>query len=284
MSQTPKYHIAPNFNIPPIDSETTQGILQLGSIIANVESADDPINAECHQPIKSRIIRHQQRGFTTTMSRMLSGEFGVWAKAVAAAGIGGGSRGMHEVSNEDTYHFKSLDTTYFSPSNQYMEKSMNEDDVKSYMTGSGQHHVFMVTGLKTAREPSVKTKSSHGSGVNVDLNVQPPGSLIELDAKLNISKDARQEIGFDDSDDFIVGIRVKKLMFKKHWLSRKLGELTAEGWNKGATMVDDVVIEEGADTVVDLEDDSLGHIEKVHEEMGGNATETEWVVHQVRSD
>ncbi|KAJ4328352.1 hypothetical protein N0V84_001223 [Fusarium piperis] len=272
----PKYHIAPNFSIPPAEAGGTLG---LGSIIASVASADEPLNEDCHVPIPlAKLFCSHQRGFTTTKSRMANGEYGIWAKLVGVDGVGGDLSWAPEQSAEDVYHFRSIDTIYFNPSQEYIEESMNQDDVKDYVVGSSYEPVFMVTGLKTAKGPSVRMSNNRKWKVTAELGLQELGGLpIELGPKFNASKELRQEMGFEDSTDFIIGIRIKKLMYKKHWLTRTPGALVASEHNKGATMVDDDVVK-GGDEVVDLGDDTEGQIEIETEELGGKTLETAWVV------
>lgn len=276
----PKYHIAPNFSIPPVEMG---GTLELGSIIASVASADDPLNEDCHVRIPpAKLFCGHQRGFTTTKSRMTSGEYGVWAKLVGVDGVGGELSWAPERSAEDVYSIRNVDTIYFNPSLEYMEESMNQDDVKDHVVGSGYDPVYMVTGLKTARGPSVRMSKSKKLKGTVELGLHEPGGLpIELGPKFNISKEKRQEMGFEDSTDFIIGIRVKKLMYKKHWLTRAKGALLAKEHYKGATMVDDDVVKKPSDEVVDLgDDDTDDQIQVETEEVGGETLETAWVVSQ----
>jgi hypothetical protein len=275
----PKYHIAPNFSIPPIEAG---GTLELGSIIAGVASADEPLNECCHVCIPTaKLFCSHQRDFTATKSRMTSGEYGLWAKLVGIDGVGGELSWAAERSAEDVYYFRSIDTIYFNPSQDYIEESMNQDDVKDYVVGSGYRPVYIVTGLKTARGPSVRMSKSRKLKVTVELGMQKPGGLpIEVGPKFNSSKEARQEMGFEDSTDFIIGLRVKKLMYKKHWLTQAPGGLVAQEYKKGATMVDDDVVKKGGDEVVDLGDDTEDQIEIETDEVDGETLEMAWVVGQ----
>ena len=110
-----------------------------------------------------------------------------------------------------------------------------------YTKGSKNKPVYMVTGLKTTRSSPVMLCKSGNSKSKIQIRLQQPGGLpIKLGPKLNYSKEVIQEIGFEGSTDFIIGIRVKKLMFKKHWLLRNPERhLLFEEHNKGATMIDD---------------------------------------------
>ncbi|KAK2752268.1 hypothetical protein CKAH01_17741 [Colletotrichum kahawae] len=282
--QIPRYHVAPNFSIPPVEAG---GILELGAIIASVADADEPINEDCHVSIPiSKLLCSHQKGFSATKSSMTTGEYGIWAKVVGVDGFGCELSWAPERSAEDIYHFRGIDTIYFNPSQEYMEESMSKVDVKDFIVGSGYGPVFMVTGLKTARGPSVKMSKSKKWTNTVELGLQEPGGIpIELGPKFDTSKETRQEMGFEDSTDFIIGIRVKKLMYKKHWrqwLTRIPGKLVAKQHNKGATMVDDDVVEKGYDEVVDLGDDSEGEdpegqIQVETEEVGSETLQTAWV-------
>ncbi|KAH8600193.1 hypothetical protein B0O99DRAFT_464589, partial [Bisporella sp. PMI_857] len=207
------YHSPPNHSINPLDKK---GILQLGSIIVDIDSAEEPLTEECHVsiPPTKNIQRSQQRGFTARMSSMRRGDFGVWAKLVGTDGIGGELSYAPERSGEDIYHFRAVDTEYFSPSKDYLRNSMEADVVDMYVT---EHKVpvYMVTGLKTARGPSVWMATGKSDEAKLELGLQQPGGVpIELGPKLDVSREARREMGFEDSDDFIVGIRVKKLVYK----------------------------------------------------------------------
>jgi hypothetical protein len=98
-----------------------------------------------------------------------------------------------------------------------MEESMNQKDVKDYVIGTGYDPVYMVTGLKTARGPSVKMTKSKKGTVTAELGLQQPGGLpLELGPKFNTLKEIRTFMGFEDSTDFIIGIRARKLVYKRH--------------------------------------------------------------------
>ncbi|KAI8201251.1 hypothetical protein K4K48_004749 [Colletotrichum sp. SAR 10_66] len=279
--QIPKYHIAPHFGIPPTEAG---GLLELGSIIVSINNADDPINQHCHVriPISTLFCSHQ-KGFSATRSSMTSGEYGIWARVFSASG--GELTFAGERSVKDVYHFRSIDTIYFNPSQEYLEESMNKTDVKQYMDIFDADSLYMVTGLKTARGPSVQSSKSRKWANTVELGLQEPGGIpIELGPKFNTSKETRQEQGFEDSADFIVGIRVSKLMYKKNWkqwMTRKSGRLVVSQYDKGATMVDDdweknddEVIELGSD----LEDDDLeGQIQVETERIGEDTFQTAWL-------
>lgn len=252
----PKYHQAPNFSIIPPDCG---GYLRLGSIITSISNADDePINLDCRIDIpESKICHHRQNGFTATRLHMLNDSYAILARLMATKGLGGELRYAPERSNHDIYHFRSIDTIYFTPQQQYLVQSMNQEDVRDHIESTKYKAVYMITGLKIARGPSVRMSKGTKTVVNFEVGAQQPGGLpVELGPKLSVSRDARVELGFEDSDDFIFGIRVKKLAFKRHWLTRTIqGELTASDHKKGATMYDDSGDEHQQEDILDLGDE-----------------------------
>lgn len=137
----PKYYRAPNFSINPPEAG---GLLDLGSIIADVASADEPpINEGCRVPIaQDRLFCSHQEGFTATRARLRSGECGVVAKLMGLAGVGGEVARTHGRSEEDVYSVRRVDTIYFTPSPEYVRESMAKEDVKEYVEGSGYEPVY----------------------------------------------------------------------------------------------------------------------------------------------
>lgn len=252
----PKYHQAPNFSIIPPDSG---GYLHLGSIITSVSKADDePVNVDCRVYIpESNVQHHHQSGFTATRSRMLSDSYGILARLVATQGLGGELSWAPEMSGDDIYYFRSIRTMYFTPKQEYLNESMNKEDVRDHIESNGYAAVYMITGLKVAQGPSIRTSKGKKRAFNLEVGVQQPGGLpLELGPRLSASREARIEMGFEDSDDFVFGIRVKKLVYKRHWLTRTIQDgVVATEHNKGATMYDDSRDQPEPEDVLDLGDE-----------------------------
>ncbi|KAI0537279.1 hypothetical protein GGR58DRAFT_502386 [Xylaria digitata] len=278
----PKYHRAPNFSINPPEAG---GLLELGSIIASIASADEPpINESCRAPIpQDRLFCSHQTGFTDTRARLKSGEYGIVARLVGLEGIGGTLSRTFERCAEEVYTVERIDTIYFTPSAEYIRESMGKEDVKDYVEGSGYREpVYMVTGLKTARGAGIKIAESRERGWTAEIGVSLASTGVPLDVgpKFSTGNETRKEMSFNDSTDFIVGIRVRKLAFKKHWLLRTPGALTSKEHNKGATMVGDDPLDKGRrdDGILNLGEDEDCVVESEVEIVDGEKVETAWIL------
>lgn len=62
--QIPKYHLAPNFSLPPVDFG---GELTLGSIIPSIQTADETIKVDCRVDFPSvKAVLSRKMGFAAT--------------------------------------------------------------------------------------------------------------------------------------------------------------------------------------------------------------------------
>lgn len=286
VNQTPTYHLPPNFSInpPPL------GPIDLGTIVSDLQSLDvvnqNRQGQEAIPPARRHI--HSMHGFTATRYRMRSGEFGIWAKLLAADGIGGEISHAGSRTNEIEYRFGRLDTISFSPSAADFRDAMRDSEVAEFVEASNLDPVYMVTGLKIAVEPSVNRTQATTIANTADLGVQQPGGLpVEFGPRVNWAVEDKSTEGWERSDDFIYGLRVTKLVYKRAWLSRlgrrrDGGELRARAYVKGAELVgmddDSDGDEQGQDyEILELElNEELKGMVKVYEKDDGG--EAAWVV------
>lgn len=279
-SQKPTYHLAPNFSLGP------DGMLHLGTVIENLTSVE-PLNEDCRLDIpQAGIYSDHKEGFTATRTRMKKGDYGVWTRFVGIEGLGGELGWVSERTDEDTYAFEGIDTIYFNPKPDYLKDSMNKKDVKEYMKGSRGEPVYIITGLKIARGPAFSSNHIKNREFKNELTVSEPGGVpIDVGFKINPSSSQTNKTEVRKSDDFIFGIRVKRLTYTKHWrnwLSSKPAELVAEHHYTGARLVGaDDARKKLDDDILELELDDEDMEGKVEEtEIDGDGNETHWIIRQ----
>ncbi|KAF5486221.1 hypothetical protein CGCF413_v013453 [Colletotrichum fructicola] len=211
-------------------------------IEAVVEKAlEQPLNKTSRLDIAPEdIYKHCSSGFTTTRSELLSGSYGLWAKFIGIEGIGGELSVSRETNNEDTYRFESLEEFTFTAELDYVTKSMNQRSVKEFLEITRHKKpVYMITGIKVARKPSVSFSRNRETGATFELGLSQPGGIpLELGPKIEHTRGTGILTEYQSADDFIFGIRVKRLRFKRRLLSGKSGDLVADHYHRGAMLVD----------------------------------------------
>ncbi|KAH6686734.1 hypothetical protein F5X68DRAFT_11914 [Plectosphaerella plurivora] len=247
------YHIAPNFRIPPPEAG---GLLGLGSIIAGRASAADPINEDCRERIPNdRLHCAHAESFKATLSALSSGQYGVTAKVLASGVVGGKVSTSSEVSSEDVLSCEALDVIEFNPKKipGYIEKMMGYIDVKDYIR-SERKPVYMVTGLQIVRSPSLTATAGKKRTIEAEGNLTEPNTSLDIGARIATENRITTGTEFEASTDFIFGIRLIKLVYKKQWW---------QWWGKGTLKVTDEI--EGAKL---LDGDGAGEDEVL--DLGGD--------------
>ncbi|EFY96381.1 hypothetical protein X797_011081 [Metarhizium robertsii] len=280
--QFPTYHLAPNFSIGP----PPRGLLDLGSIIDDLKNPD-VINRTCQVNVdENDKYRDEKRGFVSSRSRMRQGDYGVWAKAVGIQGLGGEVSRTTGDSREETYRFKSIETIYFVADRAYITKAMNMEEVEEFVKGSGYSPVYIVTGLKIARGPAVSVSKNRKRGFKAEAVVnQPAGVPGDIGAKSNSLAEDVAVMEFEESDDFVIGIRVKKVRYRmKGTVHKQPGDIVIEKYDKGAQLLgagdkdEEVPVEE-----VPLDSEMVGMIELLdgvltETDVDGREMATGWIV------
>ncbi|KAJ6437371.1 thioredoxin [Purpureocillium lavendulum] len=241
------YIPTPNFSTAP----PPNGPLDLGHIIEDLSysSIESPLNEEGYVEIACRFQPDKKTGFRKTRKELLSGEFGIFAKFLALFGVGVEAETNFEKGDDNVLAVDTLETITFAPKMDYIEKSMEADGVRTYMEACEyKGPVFMVTGMKIARGASMESTHSRGFGWKFSLGFSHPGVPADLGPKAGMTKTRAEGESYDESTDFILAIRVRKIRYRA-------GELATAEHNKGATMMDDITKQRYTVELEDLGDD-----------------------------
>ncbi|KAH0426570.1 hypothetical protein CcaCcLH18_10254 [Colletotrichum camelliae] len=246
-TQYATYHLAPNFSMsPPPD-----GPLHLGSIIDDLRNPE-PVNEGAINP-PEKVYNDTKMGFTASRSKMKGGQFGIWAKAVGIDGLGVEASANYTTTSEVTYRFESIDTEYFHANDDYITSAMNKEDVKEFMQGNRNDPVYIVTGLKIARRPTVRVRSEKKKGAKVGASInQPWGLPIDTGVGGTTTNEDTEEMEFEASGDFVIGIRVKKVRYTLWGRICGKPSLSIKKHDRGATLVGDN--NETLDNVLEVEE------------------------------
>lgn len=213
----PSYHLCPDFRIPP----PPNGHLTLGSVLKNLEEdgVQFPLNNGKIEPISEDAIHprdgpHAERGFTRNMSELRSIGAGIWSKIFSLEVLSAKFSRSHGTGEFLTV--KELLTRTFIPDEEYTRKSLEIPKVMTYVTTRKlEVPVYMVTGIMVATGASWSSTKTKAREATVQAGLEAPGSGVSAGANAGYKKDIERTTGVEESNDFILGIRVRKIWWEE---------------------------------------------------------------------
>ncbi|ENH72262.1 hypothetical protein FOC1_g10004499 [Fusarium oxysporum f. sp. cubense race 1] len=218
-SPKPSYHLCPDFSIaPPPD-----GHLTLGSVLESldVDGVAHPLNLNAAIEIPAEHIfprngPDSKTGFTRTLKELRSVEASIWAKIFNLQGLGGTFNFLNKRTDDESLTVEEIQTRYFSPTEEYMTKSLELPDVASFVTVTQKKlPVYMVTGLKVAIGAKLSRVESKTKNVKAEIGASDPQGMVSAGGTGGYTSEDTSAMGFDGSTPFVLGIRVRKIWWEK---------------------------------------------------------------------
>lgn len=210
---TNTYILLPNMTTSP----PPQGSLQLGHIVRNPSDPEViPLNRKDRIAIPEVDILPPdiKNGFTSTRGKLRSGGVGVWAQFLGTIGLDAGAGS--EYANDEVIHVNQLETVVFDPDIDYVRQAMKSTSGKAFLEASKfALSVYMVTGLKIVRGASMGSTAIRASCAKLGLSTPVLDSGISIGAAIDASKQSYKGTSFEESTDFILAFRVRRVRFKK---------------------------------------------------------------------
>jgi hypothetical protein len=215
MASIKTYMLVPHHDFP------ADGPILLGTIILDPQQPGESLNeAEIPEiPPTSKYSCHKYN-WEQTVDSTRNGNTSVWARCVNILGLGGSfGLGFNTVA-VDHYRFADLETTFFTPSQDYIEKAVKTPKVRSFLEGARYVPVYMVTGVKIVRGPGshVVSRRSIAQGGQANISVPSPmgaGGVVFDSGDVSFGQGGTANTSFNGSSDFVIGYRVGKITFQK---------------------------------------------------------------------
>lgn len=135
------------------------------------------------------------------------------------SGFGGELSWKHKKSANDLYTFKKIDTEFFQPDKQYIEKSMNADEVETFMREEKyKTPVYMITGMKIARGATLESAEKRSVDAKASFRIDgaalgAPG--VAFGPAIEHGRSREEETLFGGSSDFVLAYRLQKIWYKR---------------------------------------------------------------------
>ncbi|KAF5584155.1 major facilitator superfamily MFS-1 [Fusarium pseudoanthophilum] len=236
-NQIQTYHFAPNFSILP----SPRGRLHLGTLVNNLKDCA-AINFGIHNrvPISDERRTFIPRGGINMVQQNSSGRHGRTLGKVFHA-----IRNKISAQRSEYYYtvwtIESLETTDFEPEPTYYKKCLQLADVVAFQElNNYKDPVYLITGLKTARGATMATRRGRILDGDAEAIIQGPEGLVDVRVGVEAGaySDADLFSSFSEPADFVIGIQVKKLYYKRPFFGGT-PTLKVKSENEGAVLADD---------------------------------------------
>jgi hypothetical protein len=210
-----EYLLAPNFDLPP----PPDGPLKLGQILDDPKDPRYPLNPDdVVSPLESKLYNQTAIGVTAVRSQLGNKEFKLWARMADLIPVGADAEISRNRSSTDIFTIKNIETSYFLPSRKYLEASIKAaEDVKRYLEGGlWGNDVYMITGLKVARDGSVTSFASDGKKTSGQGSVD----LTQVAVPISAGAKAGSEVASSEAthvaslEPFVLAYQVRKILYK----------------------------------------------------------------------
>lgn len=207
------YFLAPNFTTAP----PPEGPIKLGSILHSISDFKTLNRTVQAIPVAQLHPVDERTGFQIYLAQLHSADFSLTAKVLGLLGLGTSASIERTKGSETLLSCKRLDTFAFEPTESYINESMKDSKVRSFMRSSRfRRPVYMVTGLKVARGASSTSSTSRLVAIRDDISLVPSGIPVPVGEKAGYASSTDIMEKWDSSTDFIVAFKVRKI-----WLDRK---------------------------------------------------------------
>ncbi|KAL6922972.1 hypothetical protein ACHAPO_011726 [Fusarium lateritium] len=241
------YFYAPTWDNPP------DGPIKLGNVISSVKEPHRP--RFYHPPSDdSDITKLEKKSVQYTKEKLKSGRFSILTKFLSVFGFGVDIGAEIEKSDQETFFFKTLETTQFTPTAAYLQKCVEAETVRRYLEITRYRKpIYIITGLKTVTGAEANTLRSRTVGGNLAVEVDgtvwsggavPIGGGPGIESKTTTSEGTKWEA----SGDFVFAFRVSKVVVKK------TGDLNEEEFRKGAMMDGESKVKHSDLSIVSVEE------------------------------
>ncbi|KAJ4003172.1 hypothetical protein NW752_011654 [Fusarium irregulare] len=223
------YFYAPTWDNPP------DGPIKLGNVISSVKEPHRP-RFYCPPSDESDLNKLEKKSVQYTKEKSKSGRFSILTKFLSIFGFGVDVGVEIERSDQETFFFKTLETTHFIPTAEYLQKCVEAETVRRYLQATRfRKPIYIITGVKVVTGAEANTFKSRTKGGNVAVEVDGTvwsGGSVPIGGGPGIESKTTESQGtkWEGSGDFVFAFRVSKVVVKKS------GEINEKEFRDGALL------------------------------------------------
>ena len=224
------YFLAPQWHHKP------GGAITLGSIVVDPKAPHVSYTKDSSVQLPALSVDHKTAPFQITLENSTKKQTGLSADILSALGVGGSIALNLSKSKSITISAREVQTQEIHPTYAYGDAMIQQGDVQRYLEGKRfKKDVYMVVGLKIAKNATIGTytERGHGGDINVQANALVfTGVPIGGGPMFNASSKHSASAFAGLSEPFILAYRVRRITFIK----KKMRVRDMDEWAKGAVL------------------------------------------------
>ncbi|KAK5710288.1 hypothetical protein LTR17_018994 [Elasticomyces elasticus] len=235
MAQPKTFMLLPDYTHTP-NRNVALGTLLMLSRDTGLPDPDLPLNKSSRPPIDDDDIKRSIEEPWYFEHSSGDSKFGsIDAQVPVFAPVGGSFALGRSKSVDFAVTCTKLETERFVPSNQYLSRALQDEDVQHYCRQYYFPSVYMVTGIKIANEACIGGRSAMAGHTNVNAWVDTTGLGVPLQAgpATGVVSAQRSVSQTTILEPFVLAYQLKRLKLKRNGSLRK-----AESFNKHALFDD----------------------------------------------
>ena len=195
--------------------------MKLGSILKDPEDVESSLNLDCIEEIPSNSQRDVSLAVRGCVETELRKNNSLLVKATPSIPVftcvtaGASVEGHWKYDVNTTVKAMGVRATSFIPSKEYMDKALQNDEVKKYVkSGLFGKPLYIIVGVATAKKLSVKEKQSKENkmAVSANFNVPPAG---EYETSISHENTASIESELEVGEECDFAYRVREFFYSK---------------------------------------------------------------------
>lgn len=188
------YFLCPGFDYPPES-------ISLGSIISSPSEPSVALNMDDDFRPPKGVIKLAQEGATIRREDLRQVKHGIISIFLRLTGFGSDADQVEGI--EDTFKFSKIETVYYKPSEEYVQKAVQSEDVKFFLASSlFRKPLYLVTGLKIVRGASQR-RPSKAFSVGTAVGNVAGGVPIGVGVGAEFARSRSESKSFEKPSDFI---------------------------------------------------------------------------------
>jgi len=247
-----------HYFLPPVPEVPVDGPIRLGSVVADPKSVFEPVSNYPPDPSSCLEKVYVSNSGPSSIALGKSGKKNIGIFAELPAVVNANISGNWGTDAQERWSFENLRTIWFTPSVDYVRKSLADTEVQRYIQTNqswlGHTKLYMVIGIKVAFGASALSEfaASYGFNGTLGLDLSALGAPVTVGPDVGLWNGLSLAASSSPVDPVVFAFRLRRLKIKAS------GDIKQRDYNDNALLGQDdspakVVVKTDTDGVEDYD-------------------------------